>query len=250
MAVLPKLLLVDDEPSVRLVLNRFLSTHGFEVIESGDGAEAIQLVKTCSPNLIVLDIEMPGLDGWATLAQLRALGCLLPVLVLTNTDDVSAKVKGLESGADDYLGKPCDLLELRARIRALLRRSQGVPVAKPRLRIGATVIDLERKSAMQGDVPVHLTRKEFAMLDLLAQNRGKPVSRDRLLRDVWEFTRIPNSHTLDTHLWRLRRKLGDSAGESQWIRNLPGMGFALECEVEPGPAGDSDSATAPARPSE
>jgi DNA-binding response OmpR family regulator len=238
MPVSAKILVVDDEPSVRLVLNRFLTASGFVVAECKDGVEAIEQMPREKPALILLDVEMPRLDGWKTLKELRHRGCRIPVLMLTNVDNVPARVKGLEAGADDYVGKPCDLIELLARVKALVRRSQMSLHAPLRLKFGDLVVDMERKTAKRGRVVVNLTRTEYALLDLFAQHHGKPVSRELMLNVVWGAAEAPNSHTVDTCLWRLRKKLGDSGAESRWIRNLPGIGHVLECEIQPADTSD------------
>ncbi|MBI2517224.1 MAG: response regulator transcription factor [Opitutae bacterium] len=231
-----KILVVDDEPAVRLVLTRFLGAAGFAVVECKDGVEAIEQVPREKPALIVLDVEMPRMDGWKTLKELRQRGCRAPVLMLTNVDNIPARVRGLEAGADDYLSKPCDLIELLARIKALVRRSQMSLHAPRRLRFGDLVVELDRKVATRGKEVVSLTRTEYAVLDLLAEHHGKPVSREMMLGVVWRSAESPNFHTVETCLWRLRKKLGERAGESRWLRNLPGIGHVLECEIEP-PAG-------------
>lgn len=222
-----KILVVDDEASVRLVLNRFLTAAHFRVIECRDGVEAIEQMQREKPAIVLLDVEMPRLDGWKTLKELRQRGCRVPVLMLTKLDNVAARVKGLEGGADDYVGKPYDLIELLARIKALLRRSRTSLPAPLQLQFGELVVDLERKSARRGVETVKLTRTEYALLELLAQHRGKPVARDFVHQRVWGVAEAPNSHTLDTHLWRLRKKIGDTGREPRWIRNLPGIGYVL-----------------------
>jgi DNA-binding response OmpR family regulator len=226
-----KILIVDDEAAVRLVLNRFLSASGFTVAECNDGVEAMERVSREKPALILLDVEMPRLDGWKTLKELRHRGCRAPVLMLTNVDNIPARVKGLEAGADDYLSKPCDMLELLARVKALIRRSQMALHAPLRLKFGDLVVDLERKTTKHGKEIVKLTRTEYALLGLLAENHGKPVSRELMLSTVWGAAEAPNSHTVDTCLWRLRKKLGDNGSTPLWIRNLPGIGHVLECEI-------------------
>jgi DNA-binding response OmpR family regulator len=227
-----KILIVEDDPTVCLVLNHLLTSSGYRVIECHDGVEAIAHVSREEPALILLDVQMPRMDGWETLTELRRRGCRVPVLMLTAAGDVPARVKGLEAGADDYIGKPCETVELLARVKALVRRSRMLPHTPLRLRFGDLVVDMERKEARRGEELVKLTRKEYALLELFAQNRDKPVSRERMLDAVWGMADSPNSHTVDTCLWRLRRKLGDGGGESGWIRNLPGMGYVLECEIQ------------------
>lgn len=227
-----KILVVDDEPAIRFTLNCFLTNSGFSVAECSDGVEALERVPQEKPALILLDVHMPRLDGWATLKELRQRGCRAPVLMLTNVDDVPARVKGLEAGADDYVGKPCDLIELLARIRAAIRRA-SLPFESPlRLKFDDLVVDLGRKSAARGKEEVRFTRTEFALLELLAQHHGRPVSRELMLQNVWGLAAENNSHTLDTCLWRLRKKLGDHGRESRCLRSLPGIGYVLQCEIE------------------
>jgi DNA-binding response OmpR family regulator len=228
----PKVLVVDDESSVCLVLNRFLSAAGYRVLESRDGVDAIEKAENEKPSLILLDVEMPLMNGWETLKALRRRGCRVPVLMLTNVDNVPARVKGLEAGADDYMGKPCDLIELRARVKALIRRSQTL-LAKPmRLRFGRLLVDFQKMAATRGGEEIGLTKTEFALLGLLAEHRGRPVSRELILRVVWNGEAGSNSHTVDTCLWRLRKKIGDDGRASRWIVNLPGIGYVLECEFD------------------
>lgn len=234
-----KVLVVDDESSVCLVLNRFLSASGYKVTECRDGVDAIVKAEQERPALILLDVEMPRMNGWETLRALRRRGCRAPVLMLTNVDNVPARVKGLEAGADDYMGKPCDLIELRARAKALIRRSQTLLFNPMRLRFGMLVVDFQKKSAVREGETVGLTRTEFALLEFLAEHQGRPVSREQILKVVWNGEAGANSHTVDTCLWRLRRKLGDEGRDQRWIVNLPGIGYVLECEYEESrPPGD------------
>jgi two-component system, OmpR family, response regulator MprA len=228
-----KILLVDDEPEVRGLFKRVLTHAGYGVTECPDGADALEAVTRDAPALIVLDVEMPRQDGWKTLAQLRRSGCTQPILMITHVSDVDSRVQGLELGADDYLAKPCEPAELLARVRALLRRSSGIRQSTTTLRFGEVVIDLERKVATRADQPVRLTRTEFSLIAILAETPGRPVTREKLLERLWGAS-SGRSHTVDTHLWRLRKKLGNGAADLPWIKNLPGMGYVLE--VSPGGA--------------
>jgi two-component system, OmpR family, response regulator MprA len=224
-----KIIVADDEAAVRLVLNRFLTASGFSVIECRDGAEAFERIPCEKPAVALLDVEMPRLDGWQTLRELRQHGYRAPIMMLTRVDTVAARVKGLDSGADDFIGKPCDLLELLARIKALVRRSRVSPPAPRQLKIGDLVVDLERRMAWRGNLDVRLTRTDFALLEVFASHRDRPVSREHMLEQIWGTTAELNSHTLDTCLWRLRRKLGENdRSTAGWIRNLPGIGYMLE----------------------
>lgn len=224
--------LVDDDPAVRHVFNRALTGAGYRVVECADGVEALERLPTATPDLIVLDVDMPRLDGWATLTALRQRGCNRPVLMMTAVEAVESRVRGLELGADDYLVKPCTVLEFLARVRALIRRAGPAVSHNPEkdvLFLGEARIDLAAKLATKGGVPLKLTKTDFALLALLHEHAGKPVSRVEILRRVWDDQSQgeQNSHALDTHLWRLRKKIGDTTDVPQWIRNVPGIGYVL-----------------------
>lgn len=222
-----RLWVIDDNPDVRASFIYALTKEGYQVVEFQNGGDALAQLEAQPPAMIILDVDMPVLDGWQTLQELRRRGCFQPVLMVTGTNDVGSRVKGLELGADDYIGKPCESSELIARVRALLRRTSSPfqPAVKLLVR-GDVKIDLDRKTATRGDERLALTRTDFALLKLLSENKGAPVSRETILRDVWK-ARSGNSHALDTHLWRLRKKLGDTNDASQWIQNIPGIGFMM-----------------------
>lgn len=231
MASKEKILIVDDDPAVRSAFNNALTRAGYDVSECEDGLAALERVQGEAPTLIILDVEMPRLDGWKTLAELRRRGCVRPVLMVTHVADVGSRVRGLDSGADDYLAKPCDAPELLARIRAILRRSSSsMQTAAAPLRFGNVAVDLERKTAMRDMTPLRLTRTEYALLALLTEHLGTPVSRELIVERVWGG-KEGNSHTLDTHLWRLRKKLGDTGDKPRWILNHAGIGYTLSAET-------------------
>lgn len=227
-----KILLVDDETRVRSVLRRLLSDAGYSVIESTDGFEALDQIAIEQPALVILDVEMPRLNGWGTLEELRRRGARVPVLMLTNVNDVPDRLKGFETGADDYLGKPCDLKELLARVKALLRRTPDT-ARFSRLKFDDLIVDLSKKVSRRNGQLVKLTRTEYALLDLLAQHHGQPVPRDEILKQVWGASDSANSHAFDSHLWRLRKKIGDGGAQPRWLRNSSGVGYVLECEFAP-----------------
>lgn len=216
--------IVDDDEAIRLVFGRTLTEAGYKVVECKDGAEALELVARQEPSLILLDVDMPRVDGWNTLAGLRQRGCKRPILMITHIDDVPARVHGLESGADDYLGKPCSPAELLARVRALLRRFP--PPASPKLRWRDVEIDLTSSTATKAGQPLRLTRTDYALLRLMHEQRGRPVPRETILKEIWDG-KSDASHALDTHLWRLRKKLGDTDELHQWIRNVAGVGYLM-----------------------
>jgi two-component system response regulator MprA len=224
-----KILLVDDDPDVRAQFAAALSQVGYQVAHCEDGMSALECLAAENPALIILDVEMPRMNGWKTLAELRRRKCPQPILMVTHVNDVDSRVHGLDTGADDYIGKPCTAGELQARVRALLRRAPGTTKRPSVLHFGPTVVDLDKKSATRDGEPVRLTRTEYALLELLCENLGKPVSREQINLRVWGGQQS-SSHTLDTHLWRLRQKLGDTDDEPRWIRNLPAIGFVLSLE--------------------
>lgn len=204
-----------------------LAKGGYQVAEAADGYEALAHLQTVRPAAVLLDVEMPGLDGWSTLKALRQKGFEVPVLMFTHVDDVDSRVAGLETGADDYVGKPCDPVELLARLRALIRRSRmhQVSTEKRVLRLGDVAIDLEKRQTTRAGTPLRLSRTDYALIQLLAETPGVPVARERIAEIVWEGS-AGSSQALDTHLWRLRKKLGDEAA-AKWIVNVPGYGYML-----------------------
>lgn len=223
-----RILVADDEPQIRRMLDAFLTRHGYRVLQAADGVEALEHVLNEKPSLVVLDISMPHLDGLSVLKRLRASGVTTPVLIVSSHTEVSERVQGLKLGADDYLGKPFDNAELLARVQALLRRCANPAAPKHRFRLGAVIVDLVRMTVDNGAEEQRLSRTECAILDLLARNEGKPVSREHLLDVVWGYTYLPASRSLDTHVWRLRKKLDDAGDEPRWIKNVPGIGYRLD----------------------
>ena len=223
----PTIWIVDDDSLVRSTLSHVLVSAGYRAIECKDGIEAIERLAAGPPDLVLLDVEMPGRDGWKTLEELRSRGVTQPVLMFTQVNDVDSRVRGLEGGADDYLGKPCTPAELLAKVKIWLRRAPPRSGAGRRvLRFQDVTIDLERKSATKAGEPLRLSKTDYALITLLHDHVGEPVSRDVILRRVWNDT-TGNFHVLDTHLWRLRKKIGDTADEPQWIRNVPGFGYVM-----------------------
>lgn len=245
-----KLLLVDDEELVRATFAEALRGAGYRVLEAIDGMDALKKVVSDSPDLVVLDIDMPNLDGWEVLRRLRESGQHMPVLVLTVHNSLDNRVRGLGEGADDYLGKPCHERELVARVGALLRRGRPVPAKPALLAFGSTTVDLQNRLTVRNGAPLALTKIEYSFLELLAGAQGKPVSREKILDAVWGYARDSESRTVETHVWRLRAKLGDDAAEPRWIRTVSGVGYQLVCEqaaagktesMEPGAASTSSA---------
>jgi DNA-binding response OmpR family regulator len=223
-----KILVVEDDQLVRDMIVETLKRSGYRVLEAEDGTTALQRVQEDAPDLAIMDVRMPKMGGMAALEIIRQRGYSTPVLILSGRGEVDDRLQGLGLGADDYMVKPFDHRELLARVKALLRRTGTSVPQKPRLiRHQDIVIDLTAKRGERAGRPLPLTATEFSILEVLARHKDQPLSRDRLLDLVWGYTAASSTNTVETHIWRLRKKLGDSADDSGWIRNLPGLGYVL-----------------------
>ena len=223
-----RLLIIEDERPMRIGLQDCLEAEGFRVLTAPDGESGLQRVLAEKPDLILLDIMMPRLDGFAVCAELRRLGHAMPILMLTAKSQVEDRVTGLDAGADDYLVKPFSTEELLARVRALLRRVHRPGQAPATLTLGEARIGLARQTAERRGRPLHLTAKEFAMLRLLAATPGEPVSRERFLDLVWGCTAFPTTRTVDNHIASLRAKLEPHPDAPRWLKTVHGVGYRLE----------------------
>ena len=221
-ATLPamRILVVEDEPRLLHNLARSLREEGYAVDSAGDGAEGIFKAQTCDYDAIVLDVMMPKLDGWEFLARLRAKK-QTPVLMLTARDAHAARVKGLDTGADDYLIKPFDLGELLARVRALIRRCANKTSNK--IEIGDVALDTRARSDTRAGKPVALTAREFAILEYLALHRGDVISRTELYEHLLDENDDTLSNLLDVHVFSIRKKLGAGL-----IATRRGQGYCIE----------------------
>jgi two-component system, OmpR family, response regulator MprA len=220
-----RVLVVDDEPAVREAVARALSLDGFEVTAADDGLAALQVVQRERPELVVLDVLMPGLDGVAVCRRLRRDGDRTPVLMLTARDAVSDRVAGLDAGADDYLVKPFALEELLARVRALLRRTvNGDPHGV--LRFADLSLDPATREVRRGTREVELTRTEFLLLELFLLNPRQVLPRSLIFDRVWGYDFGPTSNSLEVYVGYLRRKL-EADGEDRLIHTIRGVGYAL-----------------------
>jgi DNA-binding response OmpR family regulator len=228
METLSRILIVEDERPMRTVLTDCLSTEGYRVIAAADGQDGLDRALAEKPDLILLDIMMPELDGFAVCAELRRLGCDTPVLMLTAKGQVEDRVTGLDAGADDYLVKPFSSDELLARVRALLRRTRRQVQIVNHLQLGDARIDFVKQRAVRQGNELHLTVKEFAVLRLLAEAQGEPVSRERFLDVVWGYASFPTTRTVDTHIASLRAKIESDPNQPQWIQTVHGVGYRLE----------------------
>lgn len=213
-----RVLVVDDDPPLRRMLERTLAAEGFEVALAPDGGRALAAAERCAPDVIVLDVAMPGLDGLAVCRRLREKGLPTPILMLTARDAVPDRVAGLQAGADDYLIKPFAVQELVARLRALTRRSLD---ARARLSYADLSLDLAARTATRDGRAIGLTGREAALLELLLREPARTVTRERALEQIWDGFAEPN--VVDRYVTRLRRKLGSPP----LIRTVRGAGFSL-----------------------
>jgi two-component system response regulator MprA len=218
------LLLVDDDAPIRRMLERTLIAEGYDVVAAADGGAALAAVERSVPDAIVLDVTMPGLDGLAVTRRLRAKGLRVPILLLTARDAVHERVAGLDAGADDYLVKPFDVDELRARVRALLRRN--APLTTEQLAFADLTLDLDTGTARRAGAVLELTRREAELLALLLRNARGVVTRELALEEVWGGEGEVTMNAVDRYVAYLRRKLGDPP----LIHTVRGIGFRLDRE--------------------
>jgi DNA-binding response OmpR family regulator len=197
---------------------------GFVVDCAADGREALRLVRAGRPDLVLLDLMLPGLDGFDVCRALNTEHDRVPIIMLTARTQRDDKIRGLELGADDYVTKPFSLDELLARVRAVLRRSQRVVRT---LTLGDVCIDLEHMRAKKGKTALALTPRDFALLQYLAERAGKTVGRDELLRAVWGYSAIPVTRTVDSFVARLRRRIEPDPHHPRFIRTVHGDGYSL-----------------------
>lgn len=256
---MPKILIVEDEPNIRELVIYNLEQNGYGTIWAEDGETGLNLAWTMHPDLILLDIMLPGKDGYDICRELRASGDRTPIIMLTAKAEEIDKVLGLEFGADDYVSKPFSVRELMSRVKAVLRRAptgaesesagqlasaqgsaQGSTVenrkydgadskGNPIIRVKDLEIDIDRHEVRLGTRLLDLTLKEFDLLVTLAQNRGRVMSREQLLDQVWGFEYIGETRTVDVHIRYLRRKLaaGDEEEEPGYIQTVRGLGYKL-----------------------
>ena len=221
----PRVLVVDDEPAVREALRRALELEGYSVELAQNGAEALRLVNAIEPDMVVLDVLMPEVDGLAACRRLREEGSRVPVLMLTARAGVGDRVDGLDAGADDYLVKPFALEELLARIRALLRRGGHERGEEP-LRFGDIVLDPGTREVLRNGREIELTRTEFNLLELFLRNPRQVLTRSLIFERVWGYDFGPTSNALDVYIGYLRRKT-EAGGEPRLIQTVRGVGYAL-----------------------
>jgi DNA-binding response OmpR family regulator len=234
-----RILLADDEPAITLNLAPFMRRAGFDVATASDGEEALARVADFEPDLIVLDVLMPRLDGREVLRNLRGSGNWTPVVLLTQVGESTERAMALEEGADDYLNKPFDPHELVARIRAVLRRAHpGRPPLASAHRLkasGELVLDRRARRAHMGASELPLTPKAVALLEYMMTHPDELLSRDRLLDAVWGWDYPVGTRTVDTRIAELRRALNDDPAEPRYIETVAGQGYRFVAEVEAAP---------------
>jgi DNA-binding response OmpR family regulator len=219
-----RILAVDDEPDALELIEFNLKGAGFEVATATDGAGALKKARSLMPALIVLDLMLPEMDGLEVCKQLRRdpATAKIPIVMLTAKATEVDRVLGLELGADDYVTKPFSPRELILRVKGLLRRKTEPAGPDEQIRVGDLVIDLPRHEVLVAGRKLDLTATEFKLLTLLAQRRGRVQSRDQLLRDVWEYDTLIDTRTVDTHMRRVREKLGKAA---RFLETVRGVGY-------------------------
>ena len=222
----PVLLLAEDDQSVREALERALKFEGYEVVAVGDGAQALEALLTVDPDVIVLDVMMPAVDGLVACRRIREKGVRTPILMLTARHDVADRVAGLDAGADDYLVKPFDLEELLARLRALVRRGTVVEeeTEVEMIQLEDMVLDLARREVRRGDQIIELTKTEFELLALLMFNEGIVLTREVIYERIWGYDFETNSKSLDVYIGYLRRKT-EINGLPRLIHTVRGVGY-------------------------
>ncbi len=221
-----KVLVVEDDQPIRASIRRALAYEGYAVTEAADGEKALDIVRMSPPDLILLDLNLPGIDGIEVCKRIREAGDAMPIIMITARDAVSDRVVGLDSGADDYLVKPFDLAELTARVRAALRRHEPGP---ERLVVGDLVVEVESMRTSISGRTVDLTALEFRLLEYLARNASIVLSRDRILSAVWGLDTETSSNIVDVYIGYLRTKL-EADGELRLIHTIRGAGYVLRTE--------------------
>ncbi|AWB43975.1 DNA-binding response regulator [Paenibacillus sp. CAA11] len=224
------ILVIDDDEKITSMLRRGLAFEGYDVYTANNGAEGLQMMLTADPDLVVLDVMMPKIDGFEVCRRLREGGSTVPILMLTAKDEVENRVKGLDIGADDYVVKPFALEELLARVRALLRRKEsGGEEAGQRLIFEDVVMDLDSREVIRGGKRLELTAKEFELLHLFMQNPKRLLTRDLIMDKIWGYDYSGESNVLEVYVAMLRQKTEEHGGK-RIIQTIRGAGYILRGE--------------------
>jgi DNA-binding response OmpR family regulator len=220
------ILVVEDDTDLQSVLRRILEAEGYRVLRAEDGEQGVATALDFAPQLVILDVGLPGKDGHAVARDLRARGFLAPMLMLTARGTVTDRVSGLDAGADDYLPKPFEHAELIARVKALLRRSQ-IATASARLTVRDVSLDPITRRVERGGKEIALTQKEYLLLEYLIRNAGRAVSREMIGEHVWKHRLDPLTNVVDVYINYLRKKLGESKGQPL-IKTVRGVGYTVD----------------------
>jgi two-component system response regulator MprA len=220
-------LLIDDDEKIISMLRRGLAFEGYDVITAANGAEGLNILLSTEPDLVVLDVMMPKVDGFEVCRRIREGGSKVPILMLTAKDEIEHRVKGLDLGADDYLVKPFALEELLARVRALLRRKPGPNESgEPKLSYEDIILDMDAREVIRGGVRLELTAKEFELLNLFMQNPRRVLSRDLIMDKIWGYDYSGESNVLEVYIAMLRQKVEEHGGK-RVIQTIRGAGYIL-----------------------
>jgi DNA-binding response OmpR family regulator len=219
-----RVLLIEDDPSIVAGLELNLSLEGYEVVSAADGESGLKVARERPPDVVLLDIMLPGMNGLEVLRRLRKSDADVPVLILTARGEEADKVLGLQLGADDYVVKPFSVHELAARILAVQRRAEQPSTP---LQLGAATIDLAAHSVRRGADTFRLLPKEAELLAWLLRHRGQTQTRDELLRAVWGYDATPTTRTVDTHVFQLRQKVERDPAQPEWLLTVHGRGYRL-----------------------
>ena len=220
-----KILVVEDEPDMVLGLQDNLQFEGYQVEVATDGEKALEIAQKVCPDLVILDIMIPKINGFEVCKQLRQKGMDVPIIMLTAKSQEVDKVLGLELGADDYITKPFSIRELLARVKAVLRRPRRPPQKIDSYEFGNVKVDFPKQVAVKAGTPVDLSHYEAEILRLLIANKGEPISRNRILDEVWGYELYPTTRTIDNHVVKLRQKVEDDPHNPTHIVTVHGMGY-------------------------
>jgi DNA-binding response OmpR family regulator len=227
-----RILIIEDEIALLTGLRDNLEYEGYEVITASNGNTGLSAIREKRPDLVLLDIILPKMNGFEVCRRVRREGIRVPILMLTARSEEGDRVRGFDCGTDDYLTKPFSIAELLGRIRAILRRTENGQVQSPpdRIKIGSVIIDFKRFEALRNGAPVEMSRKEFGILRHLAMRKNEVVGRDELLDRVWGYDRYPTTRTVDNHIAMLRAKIEPDPAHPRHLLTFRGVGYKLALE--------------------
>jgi two-component system alkaline phosphatase synthesis response regulator PhoP len=222
-----KVFLVEDEPGLVLTMTDRLRSEGYQVEHAGDGTSALERASTESFDVILLDVMLPGANGFDVCRDLRNRGVLTPIIMLTARGQVADKVVGLKLGADDYVSKPFDMMELVARIEAQIRRAASATqvITAQQYAFGAIAVDFRKAEVRRDGTEIELSAREFQLLRYFIEHRGATLSRDELLNEVWGYNAMPSTRTVDVHVAWLRQKIEPNPRHPQYVLTVHGLGY-------------------------